>query len=76
MKDLLNIEPIQASRPEYCEAYDNYPLAYSYVPYQKYTGVYSMEKAFEKGTAFPALDKPMGVYGNEFFRGEGESKLW
>ena len=76
MKDLLNIQLLPAEKGECCSLYDDYPLAYAYVPYQKYTGVYSMEKAFEKGTAFPSLDKPLGVYGNEFMKTEGEKKLW
>ena len=76
MKDLLNIQLMPNDKPECCSIWDNYPLAYAYVPYQKYTGVYNMEKALEKGTAFPALDKPFGVYGNEFYKGEGEKKLW
>lgn len=76
MKDLLNIQLLPVEKGESCSLYDNYPLAYSYVPYQKYTNVYDMEKALEKGTAFPALDKPFGVYGNEFMKTEGEQKLW
>lgn len=76
MKDMLNIEFMPSNEAQTCGIYDNYPLAYSYVPYQKYENLYSREKAFQAGTAFPSLDKPLGVYGNEFSRMEGAKKLW
>jgi len=45
---------------------DNFPLAYAYVPMQKLGKVYTEPEALSKGTLFPELYKPLGVYGNEF----------
>ena len=42
------------------------PLAYAYVPIQKMDDVYDDAEALTRGTLFPELDKPYGVYGNEF----------
>jgi hypothetical protein len=44
---------------------EDLPLAYSYVPYQYMNKTYSSGKALSRGTAFPELDKPFGVYGTE-----------
>lgn len=76
MKDLLNMQLIPFEETPSCGIHDNYPLAYAYVPYQKYESPYGMEKALERGTAFASLDKPLGVYGNEFNTKEGVRKLW
>lgn len=37
---------------------DNLPLAMSYVPFQKWTTTYPLEKALMRGTIFPDLDLP------------------
>ena len=76
MKDLLDMQLVLPGETSSCGIYDNYPLAYAYVPYQKYETPYSREKALERGTAFASLDKPLGVYGNEFNTKEGARKLW
>lgn len=34
------------------------PIAMAYIPFQNATEIYDECKAFEKGTAFPCLDKP------------------
>lgn len=41
------------------------PLAYAYVPIQRWRMLYTPERALERGTLFEELDKPMEVYGNE-----------
>ena len=41
-------------------------LAYSYVPVQVFGDTYSAEKALKRGTIFPELDLPFGIYGNNF----------
>ena len=41
------------------------PLAYAYVPVQRWRMLYSPEEALNKGTLFEELYKPMEVYGNE-----------
>ena len=41
------------------------PLAYAYVPWQKWRGLYAPADALGRGTLFEELDKPLGVYGNE-----------
>ncbi len=41
------------------------PLAYAYVPMQRWRMLYSPENGLERGTLFEELDKPMEVYGNE-----------
>lgn len=40
-------------------------LAYAYVPIQKWGSVYSLEEALKEGTLFPALNKPLGLYGRD-----------
>ena len=41
------------------------PLAYAYVPIQRWRLLYPMEKSLSMGTLFEELYKPMEVYGNE-----------
>ncbi len=40
-------------------------LGYAYVPVQQMNEVYPPEKALERGTMFPELDLPFGMYGAE-----------
>ena len=54
-----------------CNNYDCDPmqgmcLGYSYVPIQAIGETYCAEKALKRGTVFPELDLPLGVYGNNF----------
>ena len=44
---------------------DSLPLAYAYVPWQRWRMLYPHEEALHRGTLFEELDKPLGVYGNE-----------
>jgi hypothetical protein len=41
------------------------PLAYAYIPIQRWRMMYPTEEALNKGTLFEELYKPMEVYGNE-----------
>ena len=41
------------------------PLAYAYVPIQRWRMLYAPEDALAHGTLFEELYKPMEVYGNE-----------
>lgn len=41
------------------------PLAYAYVPIQRWRMMYDPEKGLARGTIFEELDMPMEVYGNE-----------
>ena len=41
------------------------PLAYAYVPIQRWRMLYTPENALAHGTLFEELYKPMEVYGNE-----------
>ena len=43
------------------------PEGYAYVPIQKANerNLYSPEMALSRGTVFPTLDLPFGVYGNQ-----------
>ena len=41
------------------------PLAYAYVPIQRWRMLYSTDDALGHGTLFEELFKPMEVYGNE-----------
>ena len=66
MKDLLEIEIIPRGNSYDCDQCNDLPLAYSYVPYQRFEKPYSKEKALSVGTVFPGLNKPLGVYGKEF----------
>lgn len=42
-------------------------VGYAYVPIQNadFRNLYSPEMGFERGTIFPILDKPLGVYGKQ-----------
>lgn len=66
LKDLLDIEFVPFKNQNECYSINDMPLAYSYVPYQIYETPYSKEKSLKYGTIFPSLNKPLGVYGNEF----------
>ena len=48
-------------------------LAYAYVPIQKAedTNLYDAETGLERGTIFPPLDLPLGVYGKQGSYEEG-----
>ncbi len=78
MRDLLDIDDYPDNdmnmNMNNCQCIDNLPLAYSYVPYQVYEQPFDMKRAFESGTVFPSLDKPYGVYGNEFRMRGGQGK--
>ena len=41
------------------------PLAYAYVPIQRWRMLYEPEHGLHRGTIFEELDMPMEVYGNE-----------
>ncbi len=41
------------------------PLAYAYVPMQRWRMLYTPENALKRGTLFEELDKPIEVYGHE-----------
>jgi hypothetical protein len=41
------------------------PLAYAYVPIQRWRMLYTPDKGLKRGTIFEELDMPMEVYGNE-----------
>ena len=41
------------------------PLAYAYVPIQRWRMLYEPDKGLVRGTIFEELDMPMEVYGNE-----------
>ncbi len=42
------------------------PLAYAYVPIQRWRMLYSPADGLVRGTIFEELDKPKEVYGNEW----------
>lgn len=50
-------------------------VGYSYVPIQNsvLTNIYSPEMGLERGTIFPTLDIPLGVYGFQFEKKENMS---
>lgn len=75
MKDLLDIEFIPRMDSYDCDRCNDLPLAYSYVPYQRFETPYSREKALCVGTVFPALNKPYGVYGKEFMDKAGVKEI-
>lgn len=54
-----------------CTCLEKLPLAYSYTPYQELDSVYNYSEGLDNGTVFPELNKPLGVYGNEFGKKEG-----
>lgn len=37
---------------------DNFPVGMAYVPWQTWNQVYDFDKALQRGTLFPELDKP------------------
>ena len=41
----------------------DYPLGYAFVKVQKFGKVYDFDTALDRGTLFPELDLPLGVYG-------------
>ena len=41
------------------------PLAYAYVPIQRWRMLYTPDKGLRRGTIFEELDMPMEVYGND-----------
>ena len=41
------------------------PLAYAYVPIQRWRMLYGTDEALSRGTLFEELYKPLEVYGNE-----------
>lgn len=75
MKDLLDIQIIPRDTSYDCNQNNEWPLAYSYVPYQRFETPYTKEKALSAGTIFPSLNKPLGVYGKEFSEKAGVRKL-
>lgn len=46
----------------------NQRIGYAYVPVQNsvFTNIYGAETGLERGTVFPYLDIPLGVYGYQF----------
>lgn len=40
-----------------------YPVGYAFVPEQIFKNVYDIDEALERGTLFPELDLPLGIYG-------------
>ena len=48
------------------------PIGYAYVPFQitEETNLYDSKTALERGTIFPPLDLPLGVYGKQVFSQE------
>lgn len=44
---------------------EDLPLAYAYVPMQRWRMLYAPQDALAAGTLFEELNKPLGVYGNE-----------
>ena len=52
------------------------PEGYAYVPIQNATdrNLYSPEMGLSRGTIFPTLDLPMGVYGKQTNPGEESAK--
>ena len=54
----------------------NIPEGYAYVPIQKANdrNLYSPQMGLARGTIFPTLDLPLGVYGNQDLTREAEEK--
>lgn len=59
---VVNPEPSCSELDEQLQFY----LGYSFIPLQCNTETYDAKTAFPRGTIYPALYKPMGVYGNDF----------
>lgn len=75
MKDLLDIQIVPREIMGGCSSeLEDLPLAYAYVPYQRYEKPYDKETALRVGTIFPSLNKPLGVYGKEFGERRGVIK--
>lgn len=69
MRDLLDIDSqlnMSEQNTDERRCLRNLPLAYAYVPYQTFEKTYDKPMALDRGTIFPALDKPFDVYGNEW----------
>lgn len=66
MIDLPTIDTLTKDTLQCTACLSSLPLAYAYVPYQTYETPLSQEEALSCGTIFPQLNKPYGVYGNEF----------
>ena len=54
----------------------NTPEGYAYVPIQTANdrNLYSPETGLSRGTIFPTLDLPLGVYGNQDLTKEANAK--
>ena len=54
----------------------NWPVGYTYVPVQTADdrNLYDPETGLMRGTIFPTLDLPLGVYGNQDLSREVEKK--
>lgn len=52
----------------------NMPIGYAYVPIQQASdrNLYDPETGLMRGTIFPTLDLPLGVYGNQRLAKEDE----
>ena len=50
----------------------NLPIGYAFVPIQTAddTNIYNAETGLNRGTIFPPLDLPLGVYGRQVFKKE------
>lgn len=53
----------------------NIPAGYAYIPVQtaEETNLYDAEAGLMRGTIFPTLDLPLGVYGKQIKLKEGTS---
>lgn len=68
-----NVKGIPEEKPEMLEGcpenesatLGDKPLAYAYVPIQRWRMLYAPEHGLKRGTIFEELDMPMEVYGNE-----------
>lgn len=54
---------------------ENMMLGYAYVPIQtaQDTNIYGTDTGLERGTIFPTLDLPLGVYGRQIREKETDS---
>lgn len=71
MKDLLDMQLFSQDNQSYDACLENLPLAYAYVPYQRFENPYNKEQALQYGTVFSKLNKPYEVYGKEFKKKAG-----
>lgn len=74
MKDITDFINMSDSDFNQCTCLEKLPLAYSYTPYQEFDSVYDYSESLNNGTAFPELNMPLGVYGNNFSKSEGYAK--